>query len=86
MSTRQKTWWWIGGVLIVIYCLFPIAWIVSLSIKAPADIANGSFLPSDPTTANYSTILTGAASDLFIPALRNSFGICLIATAISCIL
>jgi multiple sugar transport system permease protein len=86
MSTREKTWWWIGGVLIVLYCLFPIAWIVSLSLKAPSDIANRSFLPSALTGENYTTIFTGAASDLFLPALRNSFGICLIATFISCIL
>ena len=32
---------------IVIYALFPIAWIVSLSFKAPGDIANGQFLPTD---------------------------------------
>ena len=86
MSTREKTWWWIAGALILLYCLFPIAWIVSLSFKGPEDIANGQFLPSTPTGENYSTILTGSASDLFLPALRNSFGICLIATFISCIL
>ena len=86
MSTREKTWWWIAGVLILLYCLFPIAWIISLSLKGPADIANGQFLPSKVTGENYSLILTGSASDLFLPALRNSFGICLIATFISCIL
>ena len=86
MSTKEKTWWWIGGVLIVIYCLFPIGWIVALSFKTTADLANKQFLPTEWTWENYSTILTGSASDLFLPALRNSFGICLIATAISCIL
>ncbi len=86
MSTKERTWWWIGGVLIVVYCLFPIAWIVSLSFKTTADLANKQFLPSQWTWENYSTILTGTASDLFLPALRNSFGICLIATAISCLL
>ena len=86
MSTREKTWWWIAGVVILLYCLFPIAWIISLSFKGPADIANHQFLPTSPTGENYSTILTGTASDLFLPALRNSFGICLIATAISCLL
>ncbi|MGY1772181.1 carbohydrate ABC transporter permease [Blastococcus sp. SYSU D00813] len=86
MSRKEKTWWWIGGLAIVVYCLFPIAWIVSVSFKAPSDLANGQFLPSDWTNANYSQILTGDASDLFLPALRNSFGICLIATAISCLL
>ncbi|SDC81883.1 multiple sugar transport system permease protein [Geodermatophilus telluris] len=86
MSTRSKVWWIVGSILIIVYCLFPIAWIVSLSFKAPSDISNGQFLPTDPSWGNYSTILTGAASDLFLPALRNSFGICLIATFISCIL
>ena len=86
MSRREKTWWIIGGILIVLYCLFPIAWIVSLSLKTPEDIANGQFFPTDASWENYSTILTGSASELFLPALRNSFGICLIATFISCVL
>ena len=86
MSTRKKVLWGVGGFLIVVYCLFPIAWIVSVSLKAPSDLANGQFLPSALTWENYELILTGGASDLFLPALRNSFGICLIATAISCLL
>jgi multiple sugar transport system permease protein len=86
MSRRERIWWIVGGILIVIYCLFPIAWIISLSFKAPADIANGQFLPTSFSWENYTTILTGSASELFLPALRNSFGICLIATFISCIL
>ncbi|MGY1745680.1 carbohydrate ABC transporter permease [Blastococcus sp. SYSU D00695] len=86
MSRKEKTWWIIGGIAIIIYCLFPIAWIVSVSLKAPSDLANGQFLPSSLSWTNYNEILTGDASDLFLPALRNSFGICLIATAISCLL
>jgi multiple sugar transport system permease protein len=86
MSRREKIWWIVGGLFIVVYALFPIGWIVALSLKPPSDIANGGFLPTAPTWDNYSTILTGAASDLFLPALRNSFGICLIATFISCVL
>ncbi|MGY1841905.1 carbohydrate ABC transporter permease [Modestobacter sp. SYSU DS0875] len=86
MSTKERTWWIVAGVAIVLYCLAPIAWIVSLSFKAPSDLANESFFPTNATTENYALILTGGASDLFLPALRNSFGICLIATFISCIL
>ena len=86
MSRREKSWWVVGGIGIVVYALFPVAWIVSLSLKAPADIANQQFLPTKLSWANYELILTGSASELFLPALRNSFGICLIATAISCIL
>jgi multiple sugar transport system permease protein len=86
MSTRNKVLWGIGGAIIIVYCLFPIAWIVSVSLKAPSDLSNGSFLPSAVSWENYELILTGDASDLFLPALRNSFGICLIATAISVLL
>jgi multiple sugar transport system permease protein len=86
MSTRKKVLWWIGGAVIVLYALFPIAWIISISFKAPSDIANGQFLPTSLSWQNYEDILTGSASDLFLPSLRNSFGICLIATAISCLL
>jgi multiple sugar transport system permease protein len=86
MSTRTKVLWWIAGAVIVLYALFPIAWIISISFKAPSDIANGQFLPTSLSWQNYEDILTGSASDLFLPSLRNSFGICLIATAISCLL
>jgi multiple sugar transport system permease protein len=86
MSTRKKVLWWIAGIVIVVYALFPIAWIVSISLKQPSDIANESFLPTSPSWVNYEEILTGSASDLFLPALRNSFGICIIATFISCVL
>jgi multiple sugar transport system permease protein len=86
MSTREKTLWIVAGVLIVIYALFPIAWIISLSLKSSADISNGQFLPTALSWENYQSILVGDASGLFLPALRNSFGICLIATAISSVL
>jgi multiple sugar transport system permease protein len=86
MSRKEKNLWILGGIGIVVYALFPVAWIVSLSLKAPADIANQQFLPTQLSWTNYELILTGSASDLFLPALRNSFGICLIATAISCVL
>ena len=86
MSTRERTLWIVAGVAIILYALFPIGWIVSLSFKAPADISNGQFMPTVFTWENYSLILTGDASELFLPALLNSFGICLIATALACLL
>jgi multiple sugar transport system permease protein len=86
MSTKEKTAWWIGGALIVVYALFPIAWIVSLSFKSSGDLANQSFLPTDATWDNYAVILTGDASGLFLPALRNSFGIVIIATVLASVL
>jgi len=86
MSGRSKVGWILGGIVIVFYALFPVAWIFSLSLKSSADMANQSFLPTNVSWENYELILDGSASELFLPALRNSFGICLIATAISCFL
>src|SRR4028119_1950775 len=86
MSGRSKVGWILGGIVIVFYALFPVAWIFSLSLKSSADMANKSFLPTDVSWENYKLILDGSASELFLPALRNSFGIVLIATAISVLL
>jgi len=86
MRTRERNLWLVGGAAVIVYALFPVAWIVSISLKAPNDLANAQFLPSALSWVNYKNILTGTASDLFLPALRNSFGICLIATALSCVL
>jgi len=61
-------------------------WIVSLSLKSPGDIANKQFWPTAIDWSNYELIFTGAAKDLFLPALVNSIGICLIATVIAVVL
>jgi multiple sugar transport system permease protein len=66
--------------------MVPVIWIVSVSLKAPAQLSDKNFWASDPSWTNYDFILTGGASDLFLPALRNSFGITLIATFISVVL
>ncbi|MFZ5871345.1 MAG: carbohydrate ABC transporter permease [Actinomycetota bacterium] len=86
LSTRERVLWGVGGALIILYCLFPVAWIVSLSFKAPGDLTNQRFLPTQVSTENYAQIFTGGASDLFLSALRNSIGISLIATLLSVIL
>ena len=85
-STKEKVLWWVIGLLIVAYALVPVAWIVSLSLKRGADLSSQTFLPPDPTTENYELILSGSASDLFLPALRNSIGTSLIATLIAVVL
>jgi multiple sugar transport system permease protein len=86
LSRGSKIAWWVGGALIIVYCLVPVLWIVSLSFKSPAALLDKRFVPKSFSTENYESILTGAAADLFLPSLRNSFGIALIATFISVIL
>ena len=75
---------WIGFALIMLWCLFPVAWIISLSLKSEGETGAGSpqFLPKEPTLDNYRAILDNGD---FTRALINSFGISLIATVLSVI-
>ncbi|WP_036508282.1 carbohydrate ABC transporter permease [Nocardioides sp. URHA0020] len=84
-ATRNRIGTAIGFVLILVWCLLPVVWIISLSFKSAAETGVGSpqFLPKDPTLQNYRDILT---DNDFLDALRNSFGIALIATFLSVIL
>ena len=80
---------WAGFVLILIWCLLPVAWIISLSFKSIAETTVGSpqFLPKDATWDNYQTLLDydNPAGHDFLLALRNSFGISIIATLLAVI-
>jgi multiple sugar transport system permease protein len=81
-ARRNQIGTWIGFIVILVWCLLPVAWIVSLSFKSVAETTVGSphFLPSDWTLQNYKDVLKDSDFQL---ALRNSFGISLIATALS---
>ena len=72
----------IGMIAILVWCLLPIAWIISLSLKPEAETAAGSpqFLPKSWSLENYEAVLE---DPLFQRALINSFGISLIATVLS---
>ena len=85
MDTKTKTGTGIGFVLILIWCLLPVAWIISLSFKSVEETQAGSaqFLPKDATWQNYKDILDNPD---FLDALRNSFGIAAIATFLSIVI
>src|SRR5215471_16614884 len=72
---------WIGFVLILVWCLLPIAWIISLSFKSLTETTVGSpqFLPKHATWDNYKTLLNwnDPTGHDFLRALINSFGISL---------
>jgi multiple sugar transport system permease protein len=75
---------WSGALLIVcVFSLVPVLWIVFLSLKTPATITDGSFIPHQWTLHNYSDIFKAG---VFTSALRNSIGIGLIATALAVLL
>src|ERR1044071_512046 len=81
-DTRTKLGTWVGFVLILVWCLLPVAWILSLSFKGTDETAAGSpqFLPKEWTLQNYRDILDNPD---FLDALRNSFGIAAISTLLS---
>jgi len=81
-SAGPKTPWymWIAVASIVVFCLFPFYWLVSLSLKTGADLSSNSLIPPNPTLANYKSIFQ---NDDFILSLRNSAIISLTTTALA---
>lgn len=88
LTRKQKTWWAVITVLVLVYALFPVLSIFATSFKPPSELNLGNFWPQVWTGANYESILgsEGAAQGLFLSALRNSIGISLLSTAIAVVL
>ena len=84
---REYALWSIGMFFILLFALLPVLWILSLSLKSPATIGDGSFLPSEWTLDNYKTLFEGGIDESpFIKPLINSILIALISTVISIVL
>ena len=86
VSDKTRNWLAIVSIPIIIYTLIPILWILSLSLKPTANLADGKFIPQEVSWENYRLILTGDARGLFLPALANSVVVCLVATLVSVVL
>jgi trehalose/maltose transport system permease protein len=84
-ETRNKIGTLVGFAFILVWCLLPVVWIISLSFKGPTETAAGSpqFLPKKPTIQNYDDIINNPD---FRDSLVNSFGIAIIATFLSVVL
>jgi multiple sugar transport system permease protein len=82
-SPRDRAFWGVGVVLVVLYALLPVAWIVSLSLKPADEISQGGFWPKNPTFDNFTAIWEDPQ---FPAALRNSLGIALISTLLAVLL
>lgn len=67
-ALRQLLLW--SSVLgIVVFCLFPIYWIVNTSLKTGPELSSGALWPESPTLRNYASVLDDGD---FLMALRNS--------------
>jgi multiple sugar transport system permease protein len=79
----KKALWTVAAIVVAIYALVPFVWIISLSLKHPADLTDGRFIPRSVTWDNYSNIFD---QSVFTSALRNSIGIAAISTLIAVLL
>ena len=86
LNPKQKWSLFAVSIPVMLWTLIPLFWIFSLAVKPSAVQADGNFIPRGFTWDNFKLILTGGASDLFLPALLNSIIVCLVATVISVVL
>ena len=86
-GTREYALGTIGIVAVLIFALFPVVWIISLSLKTPESIADGRFVPADFTLDNYKVLFEGGFDNSpFLHPLINSIVIALISTLIAIVL
>jgi multiple sugar transport system permease protein len=79
-SRLERLCWASVSAVVVAYALIPVAWIVSLSLKRPADLGDNRFLPGAISFEHYRAIFEDVQ---FPAALWNSIGIALIATVLA---
>ncbi|OXM42557.1 carbohydrate ABC transporter permease [Amycolatopsis alba] len=83
VTTGRKVKWGLIDILVLVFALFPVLWVVSLSFKTKETLNDGSFIPTEWTWQNYADIFKTTE---FIRALVNSIGIAIIATVIAVVL
>ncbi|KFZ82468.1 sugar ABC transporter permease [Amycolatopsis sp. MJM2582] len=83
VTPGRKVKWGLVDLLVLVFALFPVLWVVSLSFKTKETLDDGNFIPSEWTWQNYADIFETTE---FIRALVNSIGIAIIATVIAVVL
>lgn len=79
-SRLERLSWTAVSAAVIAYALIPVAWIISLSLKPPADLGDNRFLPGTVSFEHYRAIFEDVQ---FPAALWNSIGIALIATLLA---
>jgi multiple sugar transport system permease protein len=79
----QDLFWKFGTIVIIIYALFPVLWILSLSLKPNENLTDRTLIPRAVSFENYTTLFE---SGEFLRPLVNSIGIAVIATFLSVLL
>jgi multiple sugar transport system permease protein len=82
--TRGKIAQWAGiDAVVLVLALFPVFWLLMLSLKSPSTVSDGRLIPSSWSVENFKSIFQ---QDIFTRALVNSIGIALISTVIAVVL
>ena len=79
-KNRTPWWMWIAVAAIVVFCLFPFYWLISISLKTGNDLQNSSLIPPHPTFSNYKAIFKNPD---FTASLRNSAIVALSTTVLA---
>jgi multiple sugar transport system permease protein len=80
VTLRRASVWGVIDTLVLSYALFPVLWILSLSLKPTSTVKDGKLIPTSVTFDNYRGIFRG---NFFSSALINSVGIGLLTTVIA---
>jgi len=76
----ETLFWRAGSLVVIAYALFPVAWILSLSLKLAADLNDNRFVPREISLEHYRAIFADAQ---FPAALWNSIGIAAVSTLLA---
>jgi len=85
-GSREYTLWSIGMFVIIAASIFPVLWLLSLSLKDPATIADGRLIPAEFSFDSYESLFKGGFDSPLLRPLINSVVIALIATTIAIVL
>jgi trehalose/maltose transport system permease protein len=77
---KMPWWMWIAVAAILVFCLFPFYWLISISLKTGNDLQSSSLIPPNPTLQNYKDVFNNPD---FTKALRNSAVVALTTTALA---
>jgi multiple sugar transport system permease protein len=80
---NERVRWAFVTFIVFVLAIFPVFWILMLSLKSPDTVSDGRLIPKEWSTENYSNIFD---QDIFTRALINSLGIGLISTFIAVLL
>jgi multiple sugar transport system permease protein len=85
-ARREYATWSVIHLIVLIAALFPVFWIISLSLKTSSQISDGRLIPQDISFDNYVGDSGIFHQSIFTDALVNSLVIASIATVISIVL